>query len=156
MTAIAPLPNMRFCAVALALSLAACAQPADEQAAAPPGQAAEKLHRQTTGESHIPAEFRALGTEPFWAVHTVSSGNGGIALRYSTPENSEGSAIAIEDELVETQMRRLSGMMGDQPFAIELTVAPCSDGMSDRNYPFTAQVTLGDQTLAGCARPMDG
>lgn len=37
--------------------------------------------------------------------------------------------------------------------AIELTRSACSDGMSDRVYPYKAVVTLGGEVLKGCAAP---
>ena len=32
-----------------------------------------------------------------------------------------------------------------------LIATECSDGMSDRTYPLTAKVEIGDETLTGCA-----
>ena len=32
-----------------------------------------------------------------------------------------------------------------------LIATECSDGMSDRVYPLTARVEIGDDTLTGCA-----
>lgn len=136
-----------FAAAALALALAACAQPATNGE----GVTEPQDRQQMAPASQIPAEFRALGTEPFWAVTSGSAG-----LRYSTPDNSEGTIVIVEDEQSTPESRRLSGKMGDRPFAIELTVKPCSDGMSDRAYPFSARLTLDGETLEGCARRMDG
>jgi len=33
---------------------------------------------------------------------------------------------------------------------ITLTPGACSDGMSDRTYPYVATIALGDETLRGC------
>lgn len=159
-----------FAALLPVALLAGCGQPASQtsegEAAATdpaPTASATPLTAPPAGqssapgdiESQIPANFRALGTEPFWAVTT---GNPGTAagLRYSTPENIEGTAIAVEDELVQPAMRRLTGTMDGKNFTIELTVGQCSDGMSDREYPFTARIVLDGESLAGCGRPMEG
>ena len=34
---------------------------------------------------------------------------------------------------------------------VTLVATECSDGMSDRTYPLTAMVKVGEQELAGCA-----
>ena len=37
------------------------------------------------------------------------------------------------------------------PLILTLMATDCSDGMSDRTYPLTAKVEIGDETLTGCA-----
>ncbi len=101
-------------------------------------------------DSAIPAHFRALGTEPFWAVT-----NGSAGLRYMTPENSEGVAVTVTGEDEQENSRNVTGTLEDNIFTIEIAVATCSDGMSDRIYPFTATLKLGEEERRGCARPLD-
>lgn len=89
--------------------------------------------------------IRLVGTEPFWGG-TVSAG----VLMYSTPEDQAGEAIAV---------RRFAGNNGlgfsgiRNRSALDLTITPgkCSDGMSDRTYPFAATLKLGDEQRNGCA-----
>ena len=142
--------------------LAACAQPADEQPAGeqtaseeadsePPSGTAE---RNGASESIIPAEFKALGTEPFWALTSTGTGTA-HSLRYSAPGNIEGTLVTIQEESAAAETRRITGTLDDEPFTLVLTVEQCSDGMSDRDYPFAARIVLGDETLSGCARPVD-
>ena len=38
-----------------------------------------------------------------------------------------------------------------QALNVMLIATECSDGMSDRVYPLTARVEIGDDTLTGCA-----
>ena len=38
-----------------------------------------------------------------------------------------------------------------QPISVTLIATECSDGMSDRTYPLTALVEVGERTLTGCA-----
>ena len=135
---------------------AAAADPAPTASATPPtAPPPEQASAPGDIESQIPANFRALGTEPFWAVTTGGPGTA-AGLRYSTPENIEGTEVTIEDERVQPAMRRLTGTMNGKDFSIELTVGQCSDGMSDRVYPFTARIVLDGESLSGCGRPMDG
>ena len=95
--------------------------------------------------------LRFTGTEPFWGGE-VSGGT----LIYSTPEEQDGTAIEVE---------RFAGRGGvswtgthqGEPFVLAAAEAPCSDGMSDRTYPFTVTLQLGSETRGGCgwteARP---
>ncbi|PKP63624.1 MAG: hypothetical protein CVT87_03330, partial [Alphaproteobacteria bacterium HGW-Alphaproteobacteria-9] len=43
-----------------------------------------------------------------------------------------------------------SGTMEGAAVTITLTPGVCSDGMSDRTYPYVATIALGDETLRGC------
>ena len=91
--------------------------------------------------------LRALGTEPFWALDIDSTG-----LRFTTPDDSVGmrfppnapSPIA-GDTLV--------WMAETETGAIHVRIWPerCSDGMSDRAYPYTAIVRVIATTYRGCA-----
>jgi len=37
-----------------------------------------------------------------------------------------------------------------KPLTATLTPGECSDGMSDRRFPFVATIALGGETFAGC------
>jgi uncharacterized membrane protein len=104
----------------------------------------------------------ALGTEPFWSVEVASDG---IALRRPdappvvvpaiAPQwlRARGDTARVVDS-VRTPRRWQSRRSANEPM-LELLVTPepCRDGMSDREYPFTASVTFGTTRLAGCAVP---
>ncbi len=155
MTMIAKAPRTARLALLAPLALlAACAQPAGEQAGQAVDAKADMKARNGGSEPVIPAEFKALGTEPFWALTATGSGTP-RTLRYSTPDNIDGTPVTIEDEAADGSSRRIGGTLDGKAFALLLTVEQCSDGMSDRIYPFAAQVVLGEQTLRGCARPTD-
>ena len=85
------------------------------------------------------------GTEPFWGG-TIS----GQTLTYTTPEDPDGQTITV---------RRFAGMNGlgfsgtleDKALDLAVTPGSCSDGMSDRTYPFTATLRIGTETRNGCA-----
>lgn len=85
-----------------------------------------------------------IGTEPFWGL-TVN----GSQARYSTPDNVEGVPFAVT-RFAGNNGLGYSGTIDDIPFVATLTPGGCSDGMSDRSYPFTATVVFGDATLRGC------
>ena|SRR5688572_22211389 len=91
--------------------------------------------------------LRALGTEPFWALDIDSSG-----LRFTTPEDTSGTRFPPNapspiagDTLVwmaETEMTAIH---------VRIWRESCSDGMSDRTYPYTAIVRVSGTTYRGCA-----
>ena len=90
------------------------------------------------------AVIRFVGTEPFWGG-TVT----GDQLTWSTPE-IEGEQIAVT-RFAGRGGLNFSGTLTGQQFDLAVTPGQCSDGMSDRTYPFNATVKLGAQQLSGCA-----
>jgi len=94
---------------------------------------------------HADETVRFTGTEPFWGGHVSGS-----ALTYSTPDKPDGDAITV---------KRFAGRAGvswngsfkEQPFTLAVTEGNCSDGMSDRTYPFTATLEVAGEQRQGCA-----
>ena len=150
------------CAAWAALLLAGCGGNADpapavsdkpDVAAAPlPGKDAAPLtpKGKPSPESLFPASFRALGTEPFWAVH-VSEGR----LRYMTPEDQQGQTIDYTREQTARDEFAITAMLGEQEFLLKGRIEECSDGMSDLVYPFEVTLKVGEDSFDGCARPTD-
>ena len=87
----------------------------------------------------------ALGTEPFWNVQID-----GVTLTYSTPENPNGTQITIE-RFAGNGGLGISGVLSGSPLQLAITPGECSDGMSDRTYPYTATLALNGENLLGCA-----
>ena len=69
---------------------------------------------------------------------------------YSTPENQEGETIAVR-RFAGNNGLGFSGMFDGAPFDMTITPGACSDGMSDRTYPFTVTLKLGEEQRNGCA-----
>lgn len=96
-------------------------------------------------------EFIVLGTEPFWSV-TVTKKSG---IVYSSPENRKLTfpyvaplkAAGRPPDLL--RVYRLRGRANNM--LIIKKVNACSDGMSDKNYPYSATLILGNTVLEGCA-----
>ncbi|MCI3180029.1 hypothetical protein C5708_07150 [Caulobacter sp. CCUG 60055] len=127
--------------------LAGCGRrPADSQEGplTPPADApAPKAGNSVPTAADFSGDLNALGAEPFWAVKVRAGGltlsrpgkpdldlpNGGAALK-------DGGAVWTLDKPAAT---------------LTLRLADCSDGMSDRRYPFKAELTLEGRTLSGCA-----
>jgi uncharacterized membrane protein len=85
-----------------------------------------------------------LGTEPFWNLK-VAKGEG----LWSTPDNQPGTRLALT-RFAGNNGLGFSGTLDGQPFTATLTPGTCSDGMSDRRFPFVATIALGGETFAGC------
>ena len=87
------------------------------------------------------APYKALGTEPFWALTITpqtmkfESPNLRAPVSVATPKVIHGFAGEIY------QTRRVN---------VNIVHKRCSDGMSDRTYPDTVQVTVDGQRYEGC------
>ena len=90
--------------------------------------------------------FQALGTEPFWSVDVLQG-----KLRYSSPENLEGTTFA-STEAKDGSATRYIGTLEGKLVTLRIEPGTCSDGMSDTVYAYKASFTWGAQTERGCAR----
>ncbi|MBA4082297.1 MAG: hypothetical protein C0496_13665 [Erythrobacter sp.] len=120
---------------ALTLALAACS-PAKTDGIDPDGKPFDKVAPQET--------VTMLGTEPFWNL-TVTGGEG----LWTTPDNQPGTPLALE-RFAGNGGLGFTGTLGGKPLTATLTPGQCSDGMSDRSFPFVATIALGGETLQGC------
>ena len=129
------------------LILAACSEgdtPAQSPPATPAGPEA------VLGGVNLEEPLRALGTEPFWAVTIDETG-----LVYSGVDRPEQIAPNAGPQMAgTTAMWRGQTDLG-QTLGVTLIETPCSDGMSDRTYPLTARVQIGEEVLNGCAASVD-
>lgn len=89
------------------------------------------------------------GTEPFWTIE-IAPADRGYRATYSDPDNIDGKSFAVE-RFAGNNGLGFSGELDRAVVQIAVTPGDCSDGMSDRTYPFTATVGMGDRTLQGCA-----
>lgn len=87
----------------------------------------------------------ATGTEPFWSVTVTPT-----TLTYKTPENPDGTAVPARRNPGNNGLG-VSATLDGRQVDLAITLAPCSDGMSDRTYPFTVTLVIGDDMRTGCA-----
>lgn len=119
-------------------------------------QSAGDAERTTEAYNAIGVEetIRFTGTEPFWGGEVS-----GERLLYSTPENPDGTAIAVT-RFAGNSGLGFSGMLTGARFDMTVTEGECSDGMSDRAYPLTVTLLVGEEQRSGCAwtdaRPFTG
>ena len=74
----------------------------------------------------------------------------GSSLTYKTPEDQDGTTIAVE-RFAGRGGIAFSGLLGGAAFEMTVTPLACSDGMSDRTYPFTVSLEIGSDRRNGCA-----
>ena len=137
-------------AAASALALTACKPAADagkagDATAAPPPPAA------TPGDPvlnniDLTQDLRAVGTEPFWAVEMTKAG-----LTFSGPDRPNSTAPNTGPAVHEGEASWTGTTTDGKALKVTLTAGPCSDGMSEREYPLKAKVELGGEKFNGCA-----
>ena len=95
----------------------------------------------------------ALGNEPFWNVRVTSR-----EILYRDPEHQDGyhfpTVAPVEEGDARVYRTRRDIPAGDPgPRTLELRIrrGTCSDGMSDRQYPMSAALKIGDVAHTGCA-----
>lgn len=127
---------MRMVPVAAALLLAAC-QPGGGSPDASPTES-------FSGIADDEVIF-LTGTEPFWGGEI----KGDTAL-YTTPENQDGAKFEVE-RFAGNNGLGFNGAIEGRPFDLTVTPGECSDGMSDRTYPYTVTLLIGEEQRQGCA-----
>ena len=89
------------------------------------------------------SDFDLTGTEPFWGLQIRAAG-----LTLTRPDSPPLSAANPGPS-----SEGPTGVWTTSAFTVRLTPGECSDGMSDRRYPFVATVTMADRELKGCGGP---
>lgn len=95
------------------------------------------------------AAITLVGTEPFWTLEIAAG-----SARYTTPENLDGSAFAVS-RFAGNNGLGFSGELDGQDVVVAVTPGDCSDSMSERTYPYTATLAIGDATVFGCGYTSD-
>lgn len=127
---------------AIALSVAAC-QPSD---------GIDRSGKSYDGVA-ADATINLVGNEPFWGME-IAPRDGSFVATYSTPENIDGIVFEVS-RFAGNNGLGFSGEIEGEAVQVALTPGECSDGMSDRTYPFTATVKIAETTLYGCGYTSD-
>lgn len=126
---------------------AACGGTTPSLTSSPSGRAVSACLMQD-GERLSVAPLRGLGTEPFWSVQID-----GRCVTYSHPDDQQGTRVWTR-YAAGPQGGTWSGALDGHPFTLRTRAQPgCSDGMSDRRYPFAVDLTIGGEQQSGCAAP---
>lgn len=137
------------------LPLAACHGPPADAADAPATPAAATSVASAPAATPTPADppidppsdFKAIGTEPFWSASIAGSN-----LVYSTPDFPAGMRIVVSRK-VTAESVEYAGILDGKPLSLTLRAGPCSDGMSDKVYRYSATREIGPDVQRGCAGP---
>lgn len=97
------------------------------------------VSRETSPTAAADPDYRAIGTEPFWAVTVrgqvaTLDRPGEAPLRYRLSRQDDAHAIRFRGE----------------GFAMTVTPGPCSDGMSEAIWSDRVQIAFSGGTLKGC------
>ncbi len=116
----------------------------DKSAPVTPPPAKPLVSRETSPSPPEPPAYRAIGTEPFWAV-TVRGDTATLerpdkaAVRYRVREEADAAALRFLGE----------------GFSMTVSDGPCSDGMSDAIWSDRVQIAFGEGVLKGCGGARD-
>ena len=91
-----------------------------------------------------------FGNEPFWSLDLTTPGQAQFSLPDGPATMYRGRETRIEPRR-EAVWRGRSGGKRDGELVAFLRDGACSDGMSDRHFPFVATLMVGGETRRGCA-----
>jgi len=95
--------------------------------------------------------LHAVGTEPFWGARIE-----GRCVTYNHPEDQNGTRVWTR-YTPGPDGGTWSGALGGKKFELRTRRKPgCSDGMSDKAYPFAVELLVGGERRTGCAEPLQG
>jgi uncharacterized membrane protein len=147
--------RLALCALA-AFALTSCTQHADDapEGAVPPADAPvapapPAAPTAPAASGSWPSEINAVGTEPFWGLEITKE-----RMILSGPDRQD-LVVSHSSPTINGPSAVFEGAAGEVGLKATLTPQPCSDGMSDRTYPYAATVQTGAETLTGCAAPKD-
>ena len=126
---------------------AAGARPTAPNAAAP--NAAAPAAPELRSAPWSPTGYALSGTEPFWGGSLTQR-----EVRYMVPEDQFGDVIAVTPDYA-ADREIYGGSYGGRAFVLTLTRGPCSNGMSDHVFAFTATLEVRGETRRGCADPQE-
>lgn len=129
---------LRLAAPFCLLALAAC-QPAAQNV---PGETNDQRPWDGIAENEV---VHFVGTEPFWSGEATAT-----KLTYASPENPEGEVIDVT-RFAGRGGVSYSGTLAAGSMTLAVTPGKCSDGMSDREFPFIATLQIGSEVRKGCA-----
>ena len=129
-------------AILLALAVSACGSGGGSGKANFPGDS-----RSTEPFSGIALDetLHFTGTEPFWGGEVRRD-----SLIYTTPENPAGATVPVS-RFAGRNGISFGGTLEGQDFTMAISPGRCSDGMSDRTYPFHVTLRVKGETRSGCA-----
>lgn len=125
-----------FVVLTITIALGACSGGADV-----PGDSEDRTPFHAIAQDEA---VQVTGTEPFWSG-MISAGR----FTYTTPENPKGRDISVT-RFAGRGGLSFSGELDGKGLTLAVTPEACSDGMSDRKYPYVVTLRLGEELRQGC------
>ncbi|WP_353930665.1 hypothetical protein WJM97_20735 [Okeanomitos corallinicola TIOX110] len=108
------------------------------------------VSNQSFAQSSKIEEFNVVGNEPFWNIQVTKKsivhkalGKQNQIFPYSAPLSAQGRPVN------KVRVYQLRGKGNN--ILILNKVENCSDTMSDKKYPYSATLIMGNQVFEGCA-----
>ena len=95
------------------------------------------------GPSVNRGDYRAIGTEPFWD----------LAISNNLVFTDRGSNVSVVQPTPAVQSGVAGEIYNSPRIRVNIVHSRCSDGMSERTYPDTVQVTVNNRLYRGCGAP---
>ncbi|MFT3997106.1 MAG: hypothetical protein QM667_06845 [Asticcacaulis sp.] len=127
--------------VPVLLGLTACSPAKAPKPPEPKSKAVDKL-----GGVDLNTPLSVIGTEPFWNLTLA-----GDTMTFERPGQEAKSYPRYKFEVNEDKDGAARAELISEEFSLTLIAQKCSDGMSDRVYPLTAEANINDEVLKGCA-----
>jgi len=101
---------------------------------------------QTLGKTDLSQPLQVLGNEPFWSIAITPA-----SLTFTPVDGAkvmvDNPGPVIQGESATWSNETQTGVV----VQVVATLKDCTDGMSDRVYPMSATVKIGDKDFTGCA-----
>jgi heat shock protein HslJ len=120
----------------LALGLAAC----QTDPYGPPPYQAPLPAPMPSPAGPVQGDYRAIGTEPFWD----------LMIGQNLVFTDRGSNLSVVQPKPPVQVGVAGETYTTPRLKVNIVHSRCSDGMSDRTYPDTVQVTVDKRLFRGC------
>lgn len=128
----------RLGATCLFASLTACGQAGNSPL---PGDSSDHKPFAAIAESE---KLHFIGTEPFWRGDAADG-----KLTYASIADEAGITFPVT-RFAGRGGLSLSGSLNGADFDMMVTPGDCSDGMSDRTYPYVVTIRVDGETREGC------
>jgi len=112
--------------------------------------AIDTLSAKTMYNTCLPFDFWCSGTEPFWALY-ISEKDGGFFVKIIGEETGYAFPWSAPVRTGDAWVYASVDAATHKSLNVTVRKAPCSDGMSDRAYSYSVQMTLDNQVFKGCA-----
>lgn len=111
--------------------------------------AIDTLQPKTVYNTCLPFDFWCLGTEPFWGLF-ISEQDGGFCVKIMGAERGLRFPWAAPIKTASSWTYTSTHPQTGEKLRVVVRREPCSDGMSERAYDYSVEMTLGQEVYHGC------